>query len=79
MIDIFVHFKERGHISGFPLVRFTTKAVGKAERAPAGKIQDAVLVGFESRPVRLHLIFKLRVLTTSERRVFLDKDGTEHM
>lgn len=50
----------------FPLVCFNTKAVGKAERAPVGKIQE-VLVGFESRPVRLHVILKLRVLTISER------------
>lgn len=42
----------------FPLVRFNTKAVGKAVRAPIGEIQE-VLVGFESRPVRLHVILKI--------------------
>lgn len=46
-------------------VCFNTKAIGKAERVPVGKIQK-VLVGFESRPIRLHVILKMRVLTISE-------------
>ena len=54
------------------LVCFNTKAIGKAERAPEGKIQK-ILMGFESTPVRLHVIFKLRVLI-----IFVDKAGTEH-
>lgn len=46
--------------------------------APVGEIEE-VLVGFESRPVKEHVILKLRFLTISEHLVFLHKEGTEHM
>lgn len=55
MIDNFFFTLSSVDALWIPLVYFNTKAVGKAKRAPVGKLEE-VLVGFKFRPVRLHVI-----------------------